>query len=210
MDEFPGDDEPDDNWEPDEYHGAAPDPDSPEIPDDVLKERFSEETFWRGWWLPHDDQTAFHWSPVGDSRVNFELDGLILYGEITAERLHGIRLTGMEGPVWNPIADKYSSSVPPDESTLKRYFREYAESEGMFVYVEWEPRQPGETPDDFYKRVATVYGQLSLTNLGNTTSALAEMAEVPFSTAVHWVREARKRGHLDLSRRQRTIRGEKS
>ena len=185
------------------------------VADDVLAERHAAEMFEQhGLWMPHDGQSAFHWRSRGFGS-SVVVDGLILFGEITAERLHGLRLTGDQGPAWNPIAERFSTTFPPSEQHLRDYAAARQEAEDLEPHgalfdalVAWEPRKPKESPDDFYRRVASVYTALQRTNRGKPTSALAEVADVKFTTAVHWVREARKRGYLDLSRRQRTARGE--
>ncbi len=60
-----------------------------------------------------------------------------------------------------------------------------------------------ESPDQFYTRVALIFAELSISRPSDTTTALAELADVPFTTAVSWVRKSRERGYLPKSGRQK-------
>lgn len=62
--------------------------------------------------------------------------------------------------------------------------------------------RPGTDPallDDFYRRVADAYTSASVGS-GRPASALAEENRVPINTVYKWVREARRRGHLEPGR----------
>ena len=65
------------------------------------------------------------------------------------------------------------------------------------------PKQPGESADDFYRRVAAFY-RAALERDGKPTAAIVATAGVPKTTAARWVREARQRGFLPPTHRGRT------
>ena len=72
---------------------------------------------------------------------------------------------------------------------------------------DWQPRSPAETPNEFYVRVAQTFMDLEAFKPQGPTKALGELAGVPFTTAVNWVRECRNRGLLSPSRRQLALSG---
>lgn len=176
-----------------------------ELPDDIAAARIAEiedEFYGWQWWVPADAETAWRWV-LDQETQTYRITGLIFYGDVTAERLGSLRVTKGQRPLLTPLAERYATRLPPTQEHLAEYAAAVkAEVESQSSVPQWVPRGQAEPMDQFLKRVALVFRQLQKTNLPNTTTALADLADVPFTTAVFWVREARKRGYLPESRRQ--------
>lgn len=69
--------------------------------------------------------------------------------------------------------------------------------EGQAVWVDALPDAPtsGAKPDEFYRRIAEIYGKAALVS-PRPAAELAEAWEVPLSSVHRWVRVARRRGYL--------------
>lgn len=159
-------------------------------------------------WLIHDERSAFRWSRAGEAE-QWNITGMVIYGTVTVEQLRAVRLPpGHSGEA--RLAYWYASAEPPSEERITDFIaaREHLRSlaKGMAAValpdVKWMPRRDGVSADQFYRQVADVFNDLQPAHARNTTTALAELAGVPFTTAVHWVREARKRDYLPRSNRQ--------
>lgn len=75
------------------------------------------------------------------------------------------------------------------------------DSEPWTVPAEREPLTrpepgPGYDPDEFYRRVAEAY-TAHILRTSRVAPAIAEEAGVPVTTVRGWIREARRRGHLE-------------
>ena len=58
-------------------------------------------------------------------------------------------------------------------------------------------------PDEFYEKVARLYGQLSATGSRRPASDIAEANDLPVSTVHRWIKEARSWGLLPGGQRGR-------
>lgn len=74
---------------------------------------------------------------------------------------------------------------------------------GESTVVTWSPRAeaPEETTDEWYANTAALYRHIEALQPA-PTKALADYCEVPFTTAVRWVRQCRDRGLLPRSSKQ--------
>lgn len=159
-------------------------------------------------WIPHDDASTFLWTrtEVDGQLGSWRITGMTLYGEITGERLRAIRMTGDSGPKFYLDASAFALlDRPHSQLELEEIAQVVAKADVTAIRdfpLDWEPRKPGETADVFYRRVALYFRELEFTRPDDPTQALAELADVPFTTAVHWVRVCRDRGILPKSKRQ--------
>lgn len=157
-------------------------------------------------WVPHDVDTAFQWSrPLNGHRAGqWEISGLVFYGDRLAERLRQIHFTGSNAPRFSVARLPLVRESVPTHSELQS-MREVLElvaaAERIEEWGPWTPRGEDESFDDFLVRVADTFRVLERTR-PHSTRALAELADVPYTTAVNWVRKARDKGLLPRSRRQ--------
>lgn len=144
--------------------------------------------------------------------------GLVMYGKVDSTRLRHFEirrlpLTFEEGAAKPP--GLWRQSNPPSHKQIREahgwesvsYFDPDSGRvrPGMWfhpapgleddVATEALTRRDGESPDDFYRRVAKVYRALTPTS-GRPTTEIARLADVPRSTAARWVRQARLRKFL--------------
>lgn len=133
---------------------------------------------------------------------------LTIYGAPTSRRLRRLSVYGFRAPDSQRL--RFDGSRPPGYDDIMRE----AERVGVFVGPsETSPAQDNEQrvrdaatnalrrvdhepADDFYTRVGQVYRLLADT-YGTPVKDMASLAGVPHSTAARWVREARRRGHLE-------------
>lgn len=161
-------------------------------------------------WIPHDADTTFRWTRRTRSGQigSWSTTGIAIYGEITGERLRSIRMTGESGPSFHSPASRFSLRDRPHKQEELEWIAAKAGQHGPEVEplrdrpTPWEPRSNDESSEDFYRRVALCYRELEFRRPHDPTQALAELAEVPFTTAVHWVRVCRDRKLLPKSKRQ--------
>ncbi len=89
---------------------------------------------------------------------------------------------------------------PPGPDEVRRVYRLASGKSKTTVKVAAHSGFPGrgsdESADEFYARVADGYRAQAVTT-GKPTAWLAFAANVPYTTAARWVREARKRGLLE-------------
>lgn len=171
-------------------------------------------------WIPHDGDTAFQWTRVisVDSSGPWNLSGVVFYGEITADRLRSIRLTGEQAPRFSASRLQLAREETPSHSQLLQleqsgvfdrireadeFFEEIGEAALIEQIGDWRPRGETEALEDFLARVAQTFLALEHSRPNDTTKALAAHANVPFTTAVNWIRQCRDRQLLPKSRRQR-------
>lgn len=123
--------------------------------------------------------------------------GLVHYPvPLTSLGLRDLKVGSLEirGGRWRIEQDE-----PPGPDEVRRVYRlASGKSKTTVIKVEhqFRGRGPDETPDEFYARVADQYRALAVTS-GKPVAGLTRAAEVPYSTAARWVREARKRGLLE-------------
>ncbi len=167
--------------------------------------------FWQG----ISDRTAVAWTKQGEAGGAYVFEGpvgLVMWGDISWESLQGIGLSRLsharagypewvqqEPPSHHEIQTKWALGAsdraivarrPPGR--LKELLRADLDARRGERLV---ARQSDETPDAFYKRVASFY-KVMMERGGKPTSAIAESAGVTKTTAARWVREARQRNLL--------------
>lgn len=140
--------------------------------------------------------------------------GFVTWGPLRAVDLQ-VRITALslprdDQPKW------YQEQPPTHDEIRRRYnsaeFRRLRErsklADAEFIARElesgrhFEARQPGESTDKFYERVAAFYKE-AIVATGKPTQTLTLAANVPRATAGRWVHEARKRGFLPKAVRGR-------
>lgn len=164
-------------------------------------------------WLPHNHQVAFRWTREGAGP--WSVTGMVMYGDVTAERLRGVRMTGASAPRIGPWSTSKSLTFedPPTEEDLRPFWRGVSggdgqswggvtKAEGSLIAVAWRPQTDFDSRRSFLEFVAATFRDLEAYRPSDTTKALAEVADVPFTTAVNWVRECRSAELLPKSKRQ--------
>lgn len=129
--------------------------------------------------------------------VGGRLVGLLIYGEPTAAVLRAIPLRELAaGKGLAPIATDWDHPPTTDEVERDRGLTWSAQRMADHLTTpEMLARIPGESPDDFYRRIGSAYTYLSRVTR-KPTAVLAERAGVNYSTAAKWVYECRRRGIL--------------
>lgn len=146
------------------------------------------------WWSSVDEGTAAQWTRnyrTGETKCI----GLVMYGDITATRLRTIRVGDLDPTSYQVTGE---SGAPP--SGVVRWIHERSEAikaetaaeKPERVYV-FPPRKPGESADSFYGRLEALMRQLRQDHPSGPVKKLAEVMGVPFSTAVYWNNELKKR-----------------
>lgn len=152
-----------------------------------------QETWADPWWTPVDEGTAAQWARnlrTGETRCV----GLVMYGAITATRLRALRVGDLD-----PEAHyKLTGATPPAE--LVRMTYEHSEADKLAAahgtrerVYSFPPRAPGETADSFYARLALLMSDLRQHYPSAPVKKLSDVMDVPFSTAVYWNNELKKR-----------------
>lgn len=147
-------------------------------------------------WEVVDEITAVGYALApGDEPVPV---GLVHYPvPLTSLGLRDVKVGSMEirGGRW-----RIDQAEPPGPDEVRNVYRLASGKSKVTVKVTahagFPKRGPDETADEFYARVAEAYRAQAVTT-GKPTSWLAWYASVPYSTAARWVREARRRGHLE-------------
>jgi hypothetical protein len=171
----------------------------------------SEQIVWQG----VSDHAAVAWLETrsGDGIIITEGPvGLVMWGVITWDRLQGIGLARLstyragypewrqeEPPSWDEIDTQWTLGAPARAKAARRPAGHAKEA----LRADWDarrgerlsPRRPDEEPSSFYRRVANFY-KATMGTGGKPTTAIAESAGVPKTTAARWVREARQRNFL--------------
>lgn len=164
-------------------------------------------------WVPVAREAAVLW--VRDAMTGeWQTAGFIAYGRMTTERLRSFtpsnwraetlyHLAGMDDPEKPPTAHQVQLAWDGMQRAAAQDTDEKSEPVPLLI------RRKYDSADDFYQAVAGAYQMVQPWYPQRTTARIAELAvpQVPFTTAVHWVREARKRGYLPKSSRQ--TKGEK-
>jgi hypothetical protein len=135
---------------------------------------------------------------------------LVFWESVTWQALQDLGLSriafgAMGGPVWRQeepptavqIRERWAARSRDDHGPDF----EIVDADGNVIgvgEVKLFGRIPGESPDDFYARVAEAYRRIQLSSRA-PTARLSELAGVPKSTAVAWVHQARRRGLLPKS-----------
>ncbi len=166
-------------------------------------------------WQAISDSTAVAWHrwDLGDGVTATRGPmGLVMWGDITWDGLQGIGLSRLsssrvgfpewqqeEPPTHEVIQAKWALGAPARAEAdrrppgrVKEALRADLDARRGERLV---PRQPDEEPGSFYRRVASFY-KATMERGGKPTSAIAESAGVPKTTAARWVREARQRNLL--------------
>lgn len=164
-------------------------------------------------WLPHNHQVAFRWTRKDGGP--WYITGMVMYGEVTAERLRGVRMTGANGPRVGPWATTKALTFDraPTEAELLPFWRGVSGAgeqswegvgtgDGSVIAFDWRPQTAFDSRRAFLEFVAATFRDLEAHRPSDTTKALAELADVPFTTAVNWVRECRAAQLLPKSKRQ--------
>ena len=147
-------------------------------------------------WEVVDEITAVGYALApGDEPVPV---GLVHYPvPLTSLGLRDVKVGSMEirGGRW-----RIDQAEPPGPDEVRNVYRLASGKSKVTVKVTAHSGFPGrgsdESADEFYARVAEAYRAQAVTT-GKPTSWLAWYASVPYSTAARWVREARRRGHLE-------------
>lgn len=96
--------------------------------------------------------------------------------------------------------------APPTEQEVADAIAAHEEAKSNGVPVKWGPdtvptkanltRRAGETPDEFYGRIASVWVRLELEGSRHPAKDMTEISGVKSGTMAKWVHEARRRGHF--------------
>ncbi len=153
------------------------------------------------WWTVVSESAAVQWEgPDPDDEAPGSGNGvtvakaLIIYNDISSDALRSLqwgRIHPWGLPRWK------GDDVAPTERQIRELWEEASTAIDEHPDPEpgmW-PRGDLELIDAFYRRVATFY-KWAIRNTGAPTQALADVTDVPKSTAARWVREARARGLL--------------
>jgi hypothetical protein len=166
-------------------------------------------------WQAISDRTAVAWTKSGEKGGAFVYEGpvgLVMWGDISWEGLQGIGLSRL-----SHRRTGYPEWVQPEPPSHQEIQTQWALGASARAMVARRPpgrvkellradlearrgerlvaRQSDEMPDSFYRRVANFY-KATMETGGKPTTAIAESAGVPKTTAARWVREARQRNFL--------------
>src|SRR4051812_22675967 len=128
------------------------------------------------WWSPVDEGTAAQWTRnyrTGETKCI----GLVMYGEITATRLRGIRVSDFDPTSYQLTGE---SGAPPSGVVRLIHERseaikaETADEEPERLYF-FPPRRPDESAESFYGRLAVLMRQL---RQDHPTGPVKKLAEV--------------------------------
>jgi hypothetical protein len=163
-------------------------------------------------WHRIDDAGAFRIAHDPDTLEPF-VDGLVLLGPVTSDRVRGLNLRTMSSAL--PALDVPGDAMPTEQDMRTKVGTEaglriittgtggvLAIADGQ-VLADWQPRDRSDlSAGDWYRDTAALYRLIENLHPGSPTKALAEYAQVNFSTAVYWIRECRRRGLLPKSAKQ--------
>lgn len=174
-------------------------------------------------WVLADHAGAYRWMRDLETR-EFLVGGLVLYGKVDNARLKALRMPTM-GPIRYNFGVRDEWSTPPTQAQVAHMASQAADiangparvschtqddgtrlitvvTAGRHPLGVWSSKQPGQSADEFFAVTAQLFTLLTELHPKGTTKALAEYADVPFTTAVRWVRECRDRGLLPKSSKQ--------
>lgn len=177
----------------------------------------------RFYWQGIDDRTAVAWYTFTDKHGVTGTEGpvgLVQWGWVTWESLQGVGLSKLvcsrsgypeweqeEPPSWNDLEEEWARGARARARAARRTPADVqGEARAAWLAGRGErllPKQPLESPERFYRRVAAFY-RAAMERDGKPTSAIMESAGVPKTTAARWVREARQRGFLPPTQKGRT------
>lgn len=144
-------------------------------------------------WVGVDEYTAVGFAEVEGATTPV---GLVHYAPITRTSVQALPIGEMVKP--EPWMPRWDRTEPPDPDELRGDWLRAKGVRFTVSKVESHPRlerRDGQTADEFYSEVAGLYRRY--THTGKPTSWIAFAGMVPHSTAARWVREARRRGHLE-------------
>ena len=144
-------------------------------------------------WVGVDEYTAVGFAVVEGATIPV---GLVHYAPLTRTSVQALPIGEMVKP--EPWMPRWDQPEPPGPQELRNKWRRASGATKVTVEVEIHPRlerREGQTPDEFYSEVADLYRRYQTTD--KPTSWIAFAGMVPHSTAARWVREARRRGHLE-------------
>jgi len=145
-------------------------------------------------WVGVDEHTAIGFAVVEGATIPV---GLVHYAPITRTAVQALPIGEMVKP--QPGMPRWDSAEPPSPDELRtRWLKEKKGVRFTVSKIEAHPRlerREGQTPDEFYAEVADLYRRYQTTD--KPTSWIAFAGMVPHTTAARWVREARRRGHLE-------------
>ncbi len=161
-------------------------------------------------WTAYGADIAICWKATAggseEGHTGTEPCGLVVYGLIDSTRLRTIKLARVSpDPLRHP---QWPRPEPPSQAELASAWAESgmrAAARGRLVPTgdrRLQVRRPGETPDDFYQRVASFYSWAAATT-GTPLKEISRDTGANKSTAARWVREARRRGYLPATTRGR-------
>jgi hypothetical protein len=160
------------------------------------------------WWTAYGADIAICWRTAAgggsEDLTGTEPCGLVVYGQIDSTRLRTIKLARVSPePQRHP---RWSRHEPPSQAELAGAWAESgirATGRGRLVPTGdrlLQARRPGESPDSFYRRVASFYTWAAATT-GTPLKEISKDTGANKSTAARWVREARHRGYLPATTR---------
>ena len=145
-------------------------------------------------WVGVDEYTAIGFAVVEGATIPV---GLVHYAPITRTAVQALPIGEMVKP--EPGMPRWDQPEPPSPDELRARWLREKKGVRFTAKVEVHPglkRREGQTPDEFYSEVADLYRRYAETT-GKPTAWVAFAGNVPHSTAARWVREARRRGHLE-------------
>lgn len=165
-------------------------------------------------WLSRED-VAWQVDSDGDSGEPF-VSALVMFGPVTAARLRGLSLPAMtagDGAALDTPADQVPTVADLQAQRsrpVKVRVRATGEGSTRRVTVTfpdgskvvWRARDQVPDADAWYASTADLFRALAVMDPAKPTSALALFCDVPFTTAVRWVRVCRDRDLLPQSARQ--------
>lgn len=160
------------------------------------------------WWTPVAENAAVRWTRnlrTGETRSL----GMVIHGEISTVALRALKVSAFD-PTSYHLAEKvvYNENgvpnvIPPPAEVVAltwnsaQAIRQETEAElasGRVERIYSVPRRgPNESADEFYGRMAALLADLRQRYPAGPVWKLAEVMDVPKSTAVHWAREIKKR-----------------
>lgn len=164
-------------------------------------------------WAPIDEAGAVRWEQSPETG-EWEAAGLVLYGRVDAARLKAVKIRDL--PAQAIRIDTKSGAVPTEAQIREAaaipgwegFLEIYGSGTATLTFkgeppVKWHARVSGEPAEDFYIRTAALFTAIQRAYPKSATTHLAEVTEAPYTTAVRWVRECRRRGYLPTSSLQR-------
>ena len=145
-------------------------------------------------WVGVDEYTAIGFAVVEGATIPV---GLVHYAPITRTAVQALPIGEMVKP--EPWMPRWDRTEAPSPQELRNEWRRASGATKVTVTVTAHQglrRREGQSPDEFYAEVADFYRRYASAT-SKPTASIAFAGNVPHSTAARWVREARRRGHLE-------------